>query len=143
MTEEYSGAGRPTAAPRPARILFLYRARSGPLAALLDSARKLARSPRACALCSITHGLAGKKSPWRRLECSLGIPAVYRHLDELSPAVRRFLDAGGIALPVVLFECADGRYRLAVTAAALGECRGRPECLHARILQALGRFSLR
>jgi hypothetical protein len=143
VPEEYSNGGQFPRGAVPVRILFLYRADSGVLAAMLDSARKLARSPEACALCSITYGVARKKSGWRRIECSLQIPSVYFHRDELPARVRRFLEAEELALPVVLLENADGHYEVAVAAAALGECRGRPECLEARIQEALGRSSLR
>jgi hypothetical protein len=143
VPEEHCKGGGSPADVVPVRILFLYNADSGVLAAMLDSARKLARSPDACPLCSITHGVAGKKKDWRRIECSLELPGVYCHRDELPGRVEGFLEAERLALPVVLFENADGSYEVAVTAAALGECRGSPECLKARIQDALGRLSLR
>jgi hypothetical protein len=137
--ENREGSG----AAAPARILFVYNADAGLLAAMLDSLRKLARSPEACALCSITHGIAAKRNQWDRIECQFGLPTSYYHRDELPAGLARFLERAKLALPVVLFEWENGGFQLAVTAGQLRECRGSPVCLKARIEEALGHFASR
>jgi hypothetical protein len=140
---EHRGSSPGSGAAAPARILFIYNADTGILAAMLDSLRKLARSPEACALCSITHGIAAKRNEWDRIECQFGLPTSYYHRDELPAGSTRFLEQEKLALPVVLFEREDGGFQLAVTAGQLRECRGSPVCLKARIEEALGYFASR
>ena len=45
-----------------------------------------------CALCDITHGSVRKKSSFRELEGSLGVPMELVHLDERSPEIARFTE---------------------------------------------------
>ena len=119
------------------KIVFVYNAHSGVLAAMLDSARKAAGSEEACSLCSITHGLFAEKSSWEEIERSLPVPAEYFHRDDLPGPVNDFLRAAGAELPVVLFEKSAGGYELAVASDALKACRGGPECLQGELETAL------
>ncbi|MGH9805592.1 MAG: hypothetical protein ACRD4D_10520 [Candidatus Acidiferrales bacterium] len=90
------------------RIVFIYNADAGVLAAALDSARKLAAPETACALCTITHGLLKEKTEWREIECGLGAPTVYYHRDEVPADTARFLTEKRVELPAVLFEQVEG-----------------------------------
>jgi hypothetical protein len=125
----------------PVRAAFLYNADAGALAAMLDSARKLARSRNACALCAVTHGMAGKRKAWSEMECALGFPSVYYHRNEIPEEIGKFLRANGLRLPAVLFEMDGGGYETAVTAEQIGECRGDPRRLGARIEAARERLT--
>lgn len=69
------------------RLLFVYKADSGTLNAIIDSAKKLL-SINGCALCSLTHSLAGEKSEWQSCKETLGVPVDYVHRDELTPSLR-------------------------------------------------------
>ncbi len=55
-------------AQRIRRLILIYNADAGKLSALVDSARKVLKL-NGCALCSITHGLAGEKDEWRGMSC--------------------------------------------------------------------------
>lgn len=85
------------------RLLFVYKADSGTLNAIIDSAKKLL-SINGCALCSLTHSLAGEKSEWQSCKETLGVPVA----DVLS--MRRRV---GRRLGVVSAEHAGGRPRAA------------------------------
>ncbi|MGH9788005.1 MAG: hypothetical protein ACRD4U_04790 [Candidatus Acidiferrales bacterium] len=121
------------------KIIFVYSADSGPLAASLDSARKLANSDDACALCSITHGLLREKAEWRDIECRLGAPTAYYHRDDMPAEVRSFLQERSLPLPIVLFEKDGGDHEVAVPSDALKNCKGDPLCLKRELVAALGR----
>lgn len=140
-----SAAGRDDAGRRngtrvPVRVLFLYNAASGPLEAVLDSLRKLARSGTACALCAVTHGVWRKRKAWSEIECSFGLPVAYFHRDEIPGEAGDFLRANGLRLPVVLFEMDGGSYRTAATADEIENCRAEPGRLRNRIEAALHRL---
>lgn len=66
------------------RLIFVFSAGSGTFNAMLDSAKKLLQL-KGCALCTITHGLAGEKDEWKSCREELGIPVDYVHSDEIGP----------------------------------------------------------
>ncbi len=119
------------------KAIFIYNAGSGALAAMLDSAKKLARSSSACSLCTITHGVFSEKAGWRDLECRLGFPTSYYHRDQIPPPVRGFIQQRSLALPLVLFELEGGGYELALSTWGLGKCAGDPKCLKERLEASL------
>lgn len=119
------------------KAIFIYNAGSGALAAMLDSAKKLARSSSACSLCAITHGVFSEKAEWRDLECRLGFPTSYYHRDQIPPPVRGFIQQRSLSLPLVLFELEGGDYELALSSWGLGKCTGDPRCLKARLEASL------
>ncbi|MFB3141032.1 MAG: hypothetical protein ACE1Z1_07550 [Candidatus Acidiferrales bacterium] len=120
------------------KAIFIYNAVSGALAAMLDSAKKLARSSSsACSLCAITHGVFSEKAEWRDLECRLGFPTSYYHRDQIPPPVRGFIQQRNLALPLVLFELEGGGYELALSSWGLGQCVGDPNCLKERLEASL------
>ena len=122
------------------KLIFIYNADSGRLAAMLDSVKKMVRSPKACALCTITHGLVRKRTEWEEIECRLGLPTKYYHRDDMPDSIAGFLKDEGLRLPVVLRELDDsdgGGYSVAVAAGALEECRGGAACLGGLLDQAL------
>lgn len=120
------------------RLIFIYKADAGLLSALWDSARKLARSPQACDLCTITHGLLAERRAWKKLSESLGVHTVYYHRDEVPPPIQAFLGQKGLELPIVLLEEKSG-YEVAAGSRALKECRGDPQCLKGKLEKVLGR----
>ena len=119
------------------KAIFIYNAGSGALAAMLDSAKKLARSSSACSLCAITHGVFSEKAEWRDLECRLGFSTAYYHRDQIPPPVRGFIQQRSLSLPLVLFELESGGYELALSSWGLGKCAGDPNCLKARLEASL------
>lgn len=141
--ESGRGSGGEDAAGAPAKAIFLYNAGSGALAAMLDSLRKLGHSRNACALCAVTHGVVRKRRVWSEVECSLGLPSVYYHRDEIPEVVAKFVRANRLRLPAVLFAMAGGGYETAVTAGEIGECRGDPRRLRDRIEAARERLASR
>lgn len=110
------------------RLLFVYRANSGKLAAFVDSARKVLRL-NGCTLCAITHGLAGEKSEWTECRAELGVPVDYLHLDELDKRLQAFL---GENLPAVVAEV-EGAYELLLGPEVLDRCRGSVTDFRARL----------
>lgn len=120
-----------------ARIIFVYNADSGRLAAMLDSVKKAVRSDTACSLCTITHGLVSKKVEWGDVEDQLGFPTEYFHRDDMPPAVRQFVHDAGLDLPVVLLENTGGSFTVAVKPNALKGCGGDPLCLQDKLAAAL------
>ena len=75
-----------------------------------------------CALCDITHSLAGRRRAWDRMVAGLGVPFDLRHRNELTPAEREAVAAPG--LPVVVAELEDGRFVPLLDREALARCGG-------------------
>jgi hypothetical protein len=118
------------------RLVFVYDAPSGKLAAIADSLKKLVG--KGCPLCAVTHGVLGKRASWTRSERELGVPVDYLHSDEVGalhltlpielPCILAQFEDG--AEPIVLLDPvgierahgtpADLRGRLAFRAASLG-----------------------
>lgn len=101
------------------RLIFVYKANSGLLNAIIDSARKVLMV-NGCALCEITHGLAGEKREWRACEAELGVPIDYLHLDELDHDLQTFLGAN---LPAVVAQV-RGERKLLMGPDVLSRCGG-------------------
>ncbi|MFQ5804395.1 MAG: hypothetical protein ACE5JQ_16010 [Candidatus Methylomirabilales bacterium] len=111
------------------RVIFVYDADSGALAAMWDSAKKVVGSENACALCSITHGAFAEKAEWSEIARSLGAPTVYYHRDDVPAELRDFIDQKSLVLPLVVFEREAGGYDVAVKAEMLKNCAGDPRRL--------------
>ncbi len=111
------------------RLVLVFDAESGKLSALVDSARKLFRL-NGCALCSITHGLAGEKDSWQDCRTELGVTVDYLHSDELSGQIQQIV---GDQLPCVLAETKDGLQML-LAPAVLERCRGSVDDFKGRLL---------
>src|SRR5215471_2038480 len=101
------------------RLVFVFNATSGPLSALLDSAKKILQI-KGCTLCAITHGLAGEKSEWAECKTALGVPVDYVHRDEVTPDLRRLV---GDDLPCVV-ALANGELIPLLSPAVLERCQG-------------------
>ncbi len=80
------------------RLILVFDADSGKLGTFVDSMKKVLML-KGCALCAITHGVAGEKRKWKSCRASIGVPVDYLHRDELSPALREIV---GEALPCVI-----------------------------------------
>ena len=70
------------------RLILVYAANSGILAAFVDSAKKLLHV-KGCSLCALTHGLATESQEWRSCRQEIGVPVDSYHLDDQPPAVER------------------------------------------------------
>lgn len=110
------------------RLVFVFKANSGRLNAIVDSARKVLLI-NGCALCEITHGLAGEKREWKECRAELGVPVDYLHLDELDAELKGVL---GDAVPAVV-AVVGGRPRLLMGPDVLGRCRGSVNDFRARL----------
>jgi len=119
------------------RIIFVYNADSGVLAAVWDSVKKVVASKNACALCSITHSVFGERGEWSEIDRSLGVPTVYYHRDDVHGEVRDFIHQRSLALPLVVLEREGVDYDVAVTAETLKNCAGDPRCLKDKLDAAL------
>ncbi len=110
------------------RLILIYNADAGKLAALVDSARKILRL-NGCALCSITHGLAGEKSEWRSCRAEIGVPIDYLHRDEIFGPMKQLV---GETLPCVVAETVGGP-RVLLTPDVLERCRGSVDDFKGRL----------
>lgn len=119
------------------RVIFIYNADAGRLAAMLDSVKKAAGSEQACSLCSITHGLFAEKENWATIDRSLGVSTEYFHRDDMPEPVRNFMNETGSGLPVVLLENNDGDFSVAVKPDELKACGGETDCLRQLLEKSL------
>ncbi len=122
---------------RAKRVIFVYNADSGALAAMWDSAKKVVGSEKACTLCSIAHGVFAEKAEWGEIDRSLGAPAVYYHRDDIPAEVRAFIDQKSLPLPLVVFEWEGGDYDVAITAGTVKNSAGDPRRLKDELKAAL------
>ena len=111
------------------RLILIYNADAGKLAALVDSARKILRL-NGCTLCSITHGLTGEKDEWRSCRDEIGVPIDYLHRDEIFGPMKQLV---GDTLPCVVAETAAGP-RVVLTPDVLDRCRGSVDDFKGRLL---------
>ncbi len=122
------------------RLVLVYNADSGALAALADSAKKLFRLG-GCTLCAITHGLAGEKRDWQEFREALGVPIVAFHRDDVPASLRPVVID---SLPCVAAETDDGAEILlgpdvlARSRGSVADFRGRLETYAAMKSLALG-----
>ncbi|MEM6454973.1 MAG: hypothetical protein AAF772_07745 [Acidobacteriota bacterium] len=129
-----------TPLPKVVRLRFVYNADAGWMNAAKDSWLKfLGQST--CALCTITHGLAGERQAWRDCRDDLDIPVVGVHRDEIDPALARTLDAHD--LPVVVAVLDDSSQRVLLEKPALDACVNDPACLRQAIEDAAAAGQLR
>lgn len=110
-------------------LILIYDADTGRLSALADSARKILRL-NGCALCSITHGLAGEKSEWRSCRAEIGVPIDVLHRNEIFGPMKELV---GKSLPCVVAETAAGP-RVLLTSDVLDRCRGSVDDFRGRLL---------
>ncbi len=111
------------------RLLFVYNADSGPLAAIVDSAKKLL-SINGCPLCSLTHSLVGERSEWKSCKDTLGVPIDYVHRNEITSRMHTAL--GNAALPCVLAQSGDDIVVL-LTSDTIQRCNGSIADLRGRL----------
>lgn len=114
------------------RLLFVFSADSGRLAALVDSARKVLQLD-GCALCTITHGLAGEKSEWKTCKAELGVPVDYVHRDEVEGPLAEV----AVDLPCVVAEV-GGELIPLLGPDVLARCNGKVEDLRGRLAYYAG-----
>ena len=110
------------------KLIFIYDASSGKLAAMADSLKKLVG--RGCPLCAVTHGLARKRSSWEQYESELAVPITYLHADELGDIPDRH---PSLELPCVLAELGDGEQIVILDAKSLRRARGTEADLKGRL----------
>lgn len=111
------------------RLIFVYHASSGSVAAFVDTVKKLVMV-KGCTLCAITHGVAGEKAEWKTCRESLGVPVDYLHLDEVPEAIKPLV-AGWT--PCILGATGDEYVRL-LGPDELARCRGSVADLKGRLL---------
>jgi hypothetical protein len=111
------------------RLLFVYNANSGTLAAIVDSAKKLL-SINGCPLCSLTHSLAGERADWKTCRDTIGVAVDYVHRDELTSEMRASI--ANEALPCVLAQT-PSRLVLLLTADTIRRCNGSIADLRGRL----------
>jgi len=119
------------------RLIFVFHADSGRLAAFLDSVKKVL-AVESCTLCAITHGLAGEKSDWKSCRESLGIPVDYLHLDEIPAHLKEVV---GGATPCVIAE-AGGSYVRLLEPDVLAQCQGDVGAFKRRLAEAAAAHDL-
>lgn len=110
------------------RLIFVYKADTGKVNALLDSAKKLLLI-KGCTLCSITHGLAGEKAEWRSCREEIGVPVETLHRDEIDSHLAQVV---GDQLPVVVAEAA-GDLVVLLPPEVLDRCKGSVHDFKARL----------
>ena len=101
------------------KLLFVFSANGGRWNAIADSMKKLLMME-GCALCSITHGIAGEKPEFLIWKRSVGVPIEYVHRDEM-PA--ELVDVVGKAIPAVVAVTSQ-RLVLLLSPEAVARCRG-------------------
>lgn len=110
------------------RLILIFNAESGALAAIVDSTKKLFML-KGCTLCSITHGILGEKSEWKSCKEEIGVPVDYLHRDEVPEPMRRTV---GQRLPCIVAQV--GReFILLLTPEILERCKGNVADLKGKI----------
>lgn len=111
------------------RLILVYAADSGTLAAVMDSAKKLLKL-QGCTLCAITHGILGEKDEWKDCKAELGVMVDYLHQDEIDESTRRLV---GQDLPCIVAEAGAERLVL-LGPEVLSRCRASVAELKGKIL---------
>ena len=117
------------------RLVFVYDAKSGSLAAFASSARKMLLV-KSCALCTITHGVLGERKEWRACRSMLPVPIDYHHRDDL-PDTLRSITAG--VLPCIAVVLDGGTPTILLDSIELEACAGSPPELVRRLQLAASR----
>lgn len=98
------------------KLVFVYNADGGVLNSIMDSAHKLfAPSTYQCALCAVTHGIAGMRSDWKDYMRSLPYETRFYHRDGFQR------DWSGIAdeLPAIFFQATANDMKILVARSEL------------------------
>jgi hypothetical protein len=101
------------------KLLFVFSANGGRWNAIADSMKKLLMME-GCALCSITHGIAGEKREFLIWKHSVGVPIEYVHRDEMQAEL---VDVVGKAIPAVVAVTGQ-RLVLLLSPEVVARCRG-------------------
>jgi len=119
------------------RLILCYKADSGKVSALFDSARKMFALG-GCQLCTLTHGVAGEKRDWSASKASYHVPIEYTHRDELAG------DLGDLVrdkLPAVVAVC-EREYLLLLDDKAIHALNGTVAALNGEIRSRANRLGL-
>lgn len=100
------------------RLVFVYNANSGWVNAFADTIHKIV-SPEtyACALCSLTHGVAGMKGEVKRYLNASVMETVCYHSDEIPQQLNGLIYSAGGAQAVLLEK--EGRYHVLISVTEL------------------------
>lgn len=98
------------------KLVFVYNADGGVLNSIMDSAHKLfAPSTYQCALCAVTHGIAGMRSEWKDYLRSLPYETRFYHRDGFQK------DWAGVreALPAIFSQATANDMKILITRSEL------------------------
>ncbi len=102
------------------KLVFVYNAKAGNLAGLIDSIHKtVSPSTYACDLCAITYGLVGMDKEWRAWLKGLGMETVFFHRQDFKESWPHVKEP----LPAIFIE-RDGALETLVSAL---EFKGVPQ----------------
>ncbi len=120
------------------RFSFIFDAKSGLGAAIMDSVRKVIRL-NGCDLCTITHGLTGEKKEMASCRESLGVPVDYVHRDEMDP---QMIEATGNRLPAIVAHSGSSAW-LVLDRDVIARCKGSVGDLRGRLSFYAARLGLK
>ncbi len=105
----------------PTELLFVYNAKAGIVAGMMDSVHK-AVSPDTyeCALCAVTHGYLTMQREFRNWLKSMPYSVKFHYRADFRAI---YPEAADIALPVVLMKSGDGTLRHILSAAQLKQLK--------------------
>lgn len=83
-------------------IVFIYNAKSGIIADMADTVRKLVSGKTDCSLCSMTFGAMKENSEWVHFRESLEVPTAFYHKDDMPEEVAEYVQNENVTLPVIL-----------------------------------------
>jgi hypothetical protein len=99
------------------RLIFVYNAKAGVVAGLMDTIHKtVSPSTYACSLCAITHGALAMNKTWKAYLAGLGIPMDFYHRPDFRAA---FPAQADLTLPLI-GTLVDGRVEVLASAQELG-----------------------
>lgn len=117
-------------------LVFVWNADTGWHNALMDSLHKVI-SPKtySCALCQLTHGLAGPKTQWSAFLKTIGRPSECYHRDEFqrTPIAEQF---PLLELPAVLIHASE-KWQILLSRDEIAQC----EDLEALLVELKRRIS--
>ncbi len=98
------------------KLVFVYNADGGVLNSIMDSAHKLfAPSTYQCALCAVTHGIAGMRSEWKDYMRGLSYETRFYHRD----GFQRDWSGIGEALPAIFFQATANDLKILISRSEL------------------------